>query len=586
MHNKIMMLLSFAKWLSPVVFVYILVVGHPVLANQNCANLFEVTVSSKSTESSLWQYGASDQQIHHKSITRERVTDFLRDQADIAEGDVLIHPETKEVWMGHPANKSYPIQLGDLSFKQWLNLLNQADKKAKIDIKDPKVIPEVIKIVRQSGISESNLIFHADVLKGDGAHNPIFSMNDLITIRTNFPNTIISLGITNSPRTQSLTNSMVDEYVRVAKKLGGKITFSVVATHITPYAIKKLSKLDRGWNIYYWNTDNHNVSFQTAKLLSRITPHAFIDLWREGIPLTQKRTNLIPKSAKKLAINFNELMQIISEPPTSTPLNRRETAPVIVMDLDGTLWRSNGLGPWIVGLAKEKGLLNAEATKEPMRKLFEFFGRKPSGDVEVDFINAWQIFLDWTVGKTENQIIEGTRMMEAMYGWILAGTHVNQVHRLVDESIDKYKIHFRVFSGIPRFIDRARRNGWDLVLISTSPEPILQRFAERIFDLKADQVFGTKVQIDNQGIIQNRVDRVTYREGKVEALDEFINRHYDSSPTKAYLVMGDSANYTGGDHLMLQRGEIAIVPEYSQSGVNGAIELSNRGFNLKILKLP
>lgn len=124
---------------------------------------------------------------------------------------------------------------------------------------------------------------------------------------------------------------------------------------------------------------------------------------------------------------------------------------------------------------------------------------------------------------------------------IQAGHTAGQVREMVGRAIDEYlaapqgtRIRvgsreglcgwIRIYPQIADLIETLQGNGFDVWVVSASPEPSVQAFAKRV-GIRADRVIGIRVLTDEQGRLTHRLagcgseaagsDRImTYKEGK------------------------------------------------------------------------
>jgi len=513
----------------------------------------------------------------HGVNSKERLVDFLSSGGEVAEGDVLLDPLGRAV-MAHP-----PQRTSDLIFERWLDTLILWQKRIKIDLKDPAVIPIVIRELKKRKIDTGRVIVHATIMKGPNAGDPIFTVENLITVRKAFPNLLISLGVTTSKDSPPIGERHLADYMDAADRIGGPITFSIRGTHTTPAIREALSDLSKGWNITYWNDSANLVGSTLFDILYRTTPHAIIDLWHNGVAVRSE--DPIDDSTKRQisqnSIAVEELIELIRSAPTPGQLIHRGTFPGVFTDLDNSIWKSNGLAGAVVGTAIERNLLTS-VPREKMDGVLRRLGltpvyldRKDRG-VGHDFKRAWEAFLKWKEGRPQDEILPMTLEMEAMYGWIFAGIKKTEIETLIRELVDEHRLEERIFSGVPDIIRATHKKGFLFFVISTCPQFILEPFVEKMFGIPRQLVRGTEVEIDEMGMIGLKVNLVTYGQGKQRALEALIREQRFQFSAKGpllsrgFVVIGDSPD--GGDSHLIRSGEIAIVPEPSSMKVVEAFD--------------
>ena len=222
--------------------------------------------------------GARNLSFYHGVNSRDALNKFIASGADYAEGDVSIGSNGSLI-MAHPPQKS-----SDLSFMNWLRILTNTNRSIKIDFKDPLAIDTAIENLLFYGLHQQQpkdsvrLILHADIIRGPLGHVPIFSTQDLKKIRKYFPHAIISLGVTLTKDSPVIGSEILSQLKSEASKIGGPITFSILATHTTPEIINFLYNIQFDRNITFWDHPAHKVSLQLYEYLIHKAPDAFFDL--------------------------------------------------------------------------------------------------------------------------------------------------------------------------------------------------------------------------------------------------------------------------------------------------------------------
>lgn len=529
--------------------------------------------------------GIGDIRIRHAVNSRRDLEEFLASTAELAEGDVLLSDEKIPI-MAHP-----PQTTSDLTFRDWITAIHRSEKMAKIDIKDPGAIPQIIAILKELKIDETQVIFNADIV--EMTEKNLVTEEDLAGLRESFPASILSLGLAfgnyrlpDDPLPDRETfHRGVLELRDAANRLGGPVTFALLAPVIRPETVEALASTLEGRTLSFWVSYFDQADEAMAETLNRIAPHSFIDLIdaegapiRRGKPWDGARRREVRARTRSVA----ELRRWIEKAPDAEVLVEKGIAPVVAADLDGTLWRSAGLGPWVVSLVRERGMF----TGAPRAKLDTLLSKlgieprhlpRPDKGVGLDFLRAWIAFVRWKKGRPVAQVQEMSREMEAMYGWVLAGIPVREIHRLVDEVVETQGLKDRVFEGVHALIHAVRRKGFTFAVITAGPEVIAQRFTEVVLGIPPEHTKGTRIGIKN-GVLTTEVQRVAYREGKAEALREIIRQTQRGAIRlfKVLLTMGDSPH--DGDSHLIPLGEKAAIPEPSQAAVDAGLEADNAFF--------
>lgn len=485
-----------------------------------------------------------------------------------------------------------PQTNSDLTFRDWISEIHRARKKAKIDIKDPQAIPHIITILKELKIEDNRLILNADVV--ESARVVSVTAQHMLQLRHEFPDSIIAIGLTldekNLP-SEPILYARLRQLSLIARQLGGKIQFTLPEVLVTPIAVDVLSNHLGDHSLSVWNFSGANVDPSRVEALTRMAPHSFIDLYSDGfVPIrrTQPWGGSNKSQVTSRTIKMSELYRWIENIPSKEELLDRGVAPIIVADLDGTLWRAGtGLSPLIINLAREKSMLTRQPRKR-MDRLIEQLDLEErllyneDRGVGRDFLRAWNHFPEWSKTHTAREVKKMNHEMEAMYGWVLAGISVKDIHRLVDEVVETQNVTGRVFQGMPEVIARARADGIKFAVVTTTPEVIAQRFNEIVFSIPHEDTKGTRVRIDYSknpaGVMTTEVLRVAHHQGKADAVEEIL-RETPSVPAdvhKVFLTILDNPH--GGDSHLTPLGERALVVEPSEGAVTAGLKAKNVSF--------
>ena len=92
---------------------------------------------------------------------------------------------------------------------------------------------------------------------------------------------------------------------------------------------------------------------------------------------------------------------------------------------------------------------------------------------------------------------------------------------VIDEHLASGDIRLR--PEIHDLMNRMRDAGWDVWVVTASAEPIVEVFAAH-YDVPRDRVIGMQLERTDEGIEPRLVGPITYRQGKVDAIDQRIGR--------------------------------------------------------------
>ena len=109
-------------------------------------------------------------------------------------------------------------------------------------------------------------------------------------------------------------------------------------------------------------------------------------------------------------------------------------------------------------------------------------------------------------------------------------------------------------------IEDMHRAGWHVWFVSASLEPLVKA-AARWFDVPAERALGIRLAFDPEEHLYTSecLDPVTYREGKVEAIDRFIGRRpvFAAGDSDSDIEMMRASKHA----LVIDRGEVALKQE-------------------------
>jgi len=166
--------------------------------------------------------------------------------AMMIEGDVSYIPQTEEIIMAH-----YPPRRGDnktlnewqedearkpeeekLYLEEWIELIAESGKGAKLDFKDQHAVPDGLEALRRViGGRDIPVFLNADVLEGPGGSRSCFEAEEFISFCNQlYPHAIVSLGWT----TENVEGGKYDrehfrEILTICQLCAGAVTVSIKA---------------------------------------------------------------------------------------------------------------------------------------------------------------------------------------------------------------------------------------------------------------------------------------------------------------------------------------------------------------------
>ena len=130
----------------------------------------------------------------------------------------------------------------------------------------------------------------------------------------------------------------------------------------------------------------------------------------------------------------------------------------------------------------------------------------------------------------------------------IAGKPLQFYRDLGQKTFDKYYKH-KIFKPVKQLISVLKNNGFEVWIVTASPEGMYQQFLSREFDIPVTNIIGVKSVIKNGIITDKIVHPVPQDEGKMEAIETFIQ-------DKPLLVAGNSR----GDKEMIEfSSELKII---------------------------
>lgn len=204
----------------------------------------------------------------HVTNTREELAGALRSDHDWFEGDVGMLGG--RVVMRHDAGD--PVV--DLDLESWLRVVAASGRGAKVDIKDQSALPQVLELVRRSGIPEGRIMFNVG----------LWPTPKLRSIRDAFPGAIIDL----SPTADAgLTAADITRLQVTSRIVGGPLMFPIRVDLVDEGVVRALRPFGR---IAVWNSPGlTNPSRDDPERLRAMGVEGMIDL-REPEGMAQRVT--------------------------------------------------------------------------------------------------------------------------------------------------------------------------------------------------------------------------------------------------------------------------------------------------------
>ena len=177
----------------------------------------------------------SDARNAHRTNTVEEVEDALDGDYNWWEGDIraeINHPDRLE--MRHDEIH----ESGDnLTLAQWLERGRRAGVGLKLDVKESKLMPQLLDTVERSGVAHEKLMFNL----GDGDMERFGA-----EIRQRFPEAILAINPTKKRGGREndgpLQQWQIDRLLEHAATHGGKVTFVLHEGQVTPDAVEQLQQ--------------------------------------------------------------------------------------------------------------------------------------------------------------------------------------------------------------------------------------------------------------------------------------------------------------------------------------------------------
>lgn len=184
-------------------------------------------------------------------------------------------------------------------------------------------------------------------------------------------------------------------------------------------------------------------------------------------------------------------------------LHERPEPSALAFDGDGTLW-SGDVGQDVFDVAVAGQRLQPEATAA-LRDMAGRFDVRVAGDSPSDL--AQQLFRGYQAGH-----VPELEICEAMT-WAYAGFSRSELYQLIDAALDEAQLGSRLQRELAPVLDWARRRGVRCVVVSASPQEIVERAARR-WGIEASDVRGARARFHGEVAAPELAAPVPYGEQK------------------------------------------------------------------------
>lgn len=185
---------------------------------------------------------------------------------------------------------------------------------------------------------------------------------------------------------------------------------------------------------------------------------------------------------------------------------------VLAFDGDGTLW-SGDVGEDVFHHAVERGMLQ-DAAGEALRAEARAFGLDPSGSPSE---LAKRLFAGYLEG------VYPEREVCAMMAWCYAGFTLEQLGACIEDALSLRSLPTRKNRELTPVLDYARAKSLRVVVVSASPQHIVERAALE-WGIRAEDVAASRPATSENRILPRLAAPVPYAEAKVSALSALVGR--------------------------------------------------------------
>lgn len=208
----------------------------------------------------------------HYSNHRKQLEYILRHPYNSVEADVRLRDGVAV--LAH--DKGAKVEL---TFEEWATAVSSSGRMLRIDFKESKALPEVVRIIRKLGITADKLQFNFSVVSPREGSSYL-AVPELQKLRRDFPESWITF---NLPKP---TMEVFAQLGQVGKQVGGRMCVSFQPKEVSVAAISAIHGYGMRINIWndatQWGPDN--VALETKRLRD-LGIDGMIDLRRMDDPL-------------------------------------------------------------------------------------------------------------------------------------------------------------------------------------------------------------------------------------------------------------------------------------------------------------
>lgn len=186
---------------------------------------------------------------------------------------------------------------------------------------------------------------------------------------------------------------------------------------------------------------------------------------------------------------------------------------LLAFDGDGTLW-SGDVGEDVFHYAVARELI-LDAARPRLLAEAGSFAIDPGGTPTA---LAYRLFCAYRNGNYPE------RSVCAMMTWCYAGRTRWELARIVTAALQAARLSERVNQELKPIFDFAREVSLRVVVVSASPQPIVERAAER-WNIPPRDVIASTPAIEHDRLLPDLAAPVPYAEAKVSALSSLLEEH-------------------------------------------------------------
>ena len=240
--------------------------------------------------------------------------------------------------------------------------------------------------------------------------------------------------------------------------------------------------------------------------------------------------------AEEITMSQEITIDALLEEIRNSSSDTTEYEPVAFFDADHTLWAGD-LGDVVARTAMNQHLLKRDA-KEIVAEILTRSEGEATGEPNADALALMKQYFQDKV--TENDIISAQVVCYA--GWT--------TKELFDFALEIFDREFepKIYEDIPKLHETLRAAGFDIKVISGSPQWVVEAAATRL-GIDSKDVAGARAYVKD-GIITAEMQKpVTYKDGKVEVMSQWVG------DKQAFIAFGDSKS----DYPMQERSKIRVA---------------------------